>query len=237
MKPPPYNARVAIVGSTGTGKSTLARELALDNDRLIVIDSKHGDDVNDPVNWPDMEEWKGPFHAQGGSALKNAIRHLATKGADSLEDSIKLQKRMEGTAPFRALFRPPPDYAEDGGYEKLWHYIFNNLRHVTVYIDELYLTLKQLGRGGTWLQALYSQGRGRKIGMWSTMQAPVWIPRVVLRECEYFYIFRLNLEDDIKTMRGITRGVDLDGITGHALTVYNATTRETQSYNKVDVTE
>lgn len=236
---PPYDSRVAIIGATGTGKSTLGRELTIDNDRLFVVDSKRSPAI---AEWPDLESWEGPTDRKPAMTLRNAVRTVVTKGSEELERAVSLQKRMVGSEPFRAWLRPPISWrkpekrGEMTGYEKLWYWIFENVRHCTVYIDEMYLTLESKGNGGDWLQALYSQGRERHIGMLACMQRPVWVPKECRTESEYYYIFRLNDSDDITLMeKAIGRKAKVSGLTGHQIITYNASNGDVATFDKVDI--
>lgn len=217
------------MGKTGTGKSTLGREITMDNDRLIVVDSKRSPAV---ARFPDLEPWHGPLKEGANPRLKHAIRTVLRSGPNELESQVRLQRRMEGKEPFRAHIKPPPGY----DYEELWEWIFETLRHVTVYIDEIYLTLPESGRGGKWFKALYTQGRERFIGMIGCVQRPSGIPLIALSECEYFYLFRLNIPEDVMRMKKVMGDIATTPLRGHMVTVYHDENEYSETFNKVEVT-
>lgn len=73
--------------------------------------------------------------------------------------------------------------------------------NTVVYIDELY-ALVEFGRVAPprILSQLYTQGRERKVGVWGATQRPSWVPLFTLSECDWFFAFRTQLQDDRKRL-------------------------------------
>ena len=73
--------------------------------------------------------------------------------------------------------------------------------NVVVYIDELY-ALVEFGRVAPprILSQLYTQGRERKVGVWGATQRPAWVPMFSVSECDWFFAFRTQLQDDRKRL-------------------------------------
>jgi hypothetical protein len=73
--------------------------------------------------------------------------------------------------------------------------------NVVVYIDELY-ALVEFGRIAPprILSQLYTQGRERLVGVWGATQRPAWVPLFTLSECDWFFAFRTQLQDDRKRL-------------------------------------
>ena len=73
--------------------------------------------------------------------------------------------------------------------------------NTVVYIDELY-ALVEFGRVAPprILSQLYTQGRERKVGVWGATQRPAWVPLFTLSECDWFFAFRTQLQDDRKRL-------------------------------------
>lgn len=229
--PDPYANRVAIIGKTGTGKTTVAGALTAGLERIIFVDPKRSDALANLISGS-VEPWLGPSPTRKPS-LKNALNSLARKGIDEVERSAILTKKMEGNEPFRAWFRGVPGF----DYESLWFYIFDKLRYVTVYIDEVYLTLATKGRSGTYFHALYTQGRERKQGIWAAMQRPAWVPVECLSESEWFYIFRLIIPEDRKRLQQVVGNVALREMKGHQFTVYNDSTESATVHDGIAYSE
>ena len=73
--------------------------------------------------------------------------------------------------------------------------------NVVVYIDELY-ALVEFGRIAPprILSQLYTQGREKKVGVWGATQRPAWVPMFSISECDWFFAFRTQLQDDRKRL-------------------------------------
>lgn len=73
--------------------------------------------------------------------------------------------------------------------------------NVVIYIDELY-ALVEFGRIAPprILSQLYTQGRERIVGVWGATQRPAWVPLFTLSECDWFFAFRTQLQDDRKRL-------------------------------------
>jgi len=46
------------------------------------------------------------------------------------------------------------------------------------------------------LQAIYTRGRARGIGVWACTQRPRWVPLYTISESEHVFCFRLHLAED-----------------------------------------
>jgi hypothetical protein len=66
---------------------------------------------------------------------------------------------------------------------------------IGVYVDEGYM----VGQRSPAFRALLTQGRSKHIPMIVLSQRPVYMDRFVFTESQYFQVFRLQHEDDIKT--------------------------------------
>lgn len=73
--------------------------------------------------------------------------------------------------------------------------------NTVIYIDELY-ALVEFGRVAPprILSQLYTQGRERKVGVWGATQRPAWVPMFSISECDWFFAFRTQLQDDRKRL-------------------------------------
>lgn len=97
--------------------------------------------------------------------------------------------------------------------------------NTVVYIDELY-ALVEFGRVAPpkILSQLYTQGRERLVGVWGATQRPAWVPMFTLSECDWFFAFRTQLQDDRKRLAEMMGPEVLDPIPvsdPHGFWMYN----------------
>jgi hypothetical protein len=95
-----------------------------------------------------------------------------------------------------ARLRVPPALSADEWDNYFWE--FYRCPRTTVYIDEL----SSAGRAteGTGFRALLTRGREFDIGVVMSMQRPASIPLEALSEAEWFTMFQIRIEDDVKRM-------------------------------------
>lgn len=67
---------------------------------------------------------------------------------------------------------------------------------VTLYVDELYGVVPPGRTAPEPLLACYTRGRELGIGVVAATQRPSWIPLVAMSEADWFFVFRLTLEED-----------------------------------------
>lgn len=72
--------------------------------------------------------------------------------------------------------------------------------NVILYIDELYGVVPPGKRAPEPLTACYTRGRELGIGVHSCTQRPSWIPLFAMSEADWFFIFRLTVEEDRKRL-------------------------------------
>jgi energy-coupling factor transporter ATP-binding protein EcfA2 len=105
----------------------------------------------------------------------------------------------------------------DGIFKELY-----DIGNLTIYIDEIYGIVPPNKTIPPWLSAVYTRGRELKIGVWASSQRPSWIPMFLMSESEWFFIFKLQLDDDRKRMAGIVgKGVLFPVQDEHGFFVYN----------------
>lgn len=225
VRQPLFNERIAIVGKTGSGKTWGAAVLTKPIKRLLVIDSKHSEGLD---AWG-LEEWAGPV------AVRPVWHKIITKGIDDYERRLMQQQAMLNGHNFRYRFKVPHTWNTYKHYENLWRWVWDNFqgKGITLYIDELYLTLRGNPNGGTYLNALYTQGREKKIGTWASMQRPSRIPLICLSESEWIFQFRLSLENDRKRMKEIMGPDAMQSLQGHQFLVYNQEWDKPEIYDDI----
>lgn len=111
-----------------------------------------------------------------------------------------------------------------------WVYLRGN---TILYIDELYL-LRNGTRYPPSLLLICTTGRTQGITFIAGAQRPSLIPLVVMSEAEYFFIFRLNMEEDRKRLSKIVDRKMLTAQTGHNFWYKNEDMEESKS-NVLDI--
>lgn len=78
--------------------------------------------------------------------------------------------------------------------------------NITIFVDEINAltpTANQARLDQSLINVL-QRGRSRNISVWSGSQRPTNIPKIFMSEARHFFIFRLNLEGDRKTVSEFT---------------------------------
>lgn len=110
------------------------------------------------------------------------------------DDWNKAYERLRRGQPARVRL---PQVRIRGQYETYFEKIYA-LKNVRVYIDELPSVGPPTGSPG--LLALYQRGRSRGISVFAAAQRPLWIPRSVLTETTWIFMFYLQMADDREYM-------------------------------------
>lgn len=113
--------------------------------------------------------------------------------------------------------RIPEPYDMD--YDKLLRKLMG-AGPLTIYLDEVYGVMEQSGKH-LGLRALYTRGREWGLGVWAAFQRPRWIPRYCLSEAEWIFCFRLQDDDDRKTVAGVIGPAAREQLTGYQFWMYN----------------
>jgi len=152
--------------------------------------------VLDPKAMIDPAEWHLDWVDSGGlrDLMKGKDARLLVRTYDTQEWNVYLQAAWEAS-------------------------------NTVVYIDELY-ALVEFGRVAPpkILSQLYTQGRERLVGVWGATQRPAWVPMFTLSECDWFFAFRTQLQDDRKRLAEMMGPEVLDSIPvsdPHGFWMYN----------------
>ena len=152
--------------------------------------------VLDPKAMIDPAEWHLDWVDSGGlrDLMKGKDARLLVRTYDTQEWNVYLQAAWEAS-------------------------------NTVVYIDELY-ALVEFGRVAPpkILSQLYTQGRERLVGVWGATQRPAWVPMFTLSECDWFFAFRTQLQDDRKRLAEMMGPEVLDPIPvsdPHGFWMYN----------------
>lgn len=107
-----------------------------------------------------------------------------------LAEHINLQDKLpERPGLYIAHPVPGSEGAVDDHMWRIWQ-----RENIGLYIDEGYM----IGQNSAPFRALLTQGRSKHIPMITLSQRPVYMDRFAFSESEYFQVFRLQHNDDIK---------------------------------------
>jgi len=165
--------RVLITGQTGSGKTFLARQLLRSCRRLVVLDPK--------------------------GMLRSHEEEGAYESWDLDEWSEPQEKLLVSGKPCRIRVPSPLD----GRWDR---YLWSVYRagNCVLYIDEVYGVVPPGSRRPPdSLNAIYTRGRELGIGAVAASQRPVWVPMEIISECEWFFAFRLLLDDDRRRLASL----------------------------------
>jgi len=177
-----------IAGRSGAGKTYLARRLL----------TAYG---------PEREKaYKGNIFIIDVNGL---FDFPVTKTFHRVEE-VKLNKNWRAVG-----YVPDTDQLGAVAWNELWKKLFLYEYPLMTYVDETRAMEPLFGRArleeGNYLTAYLTRGRARYKAAILGAQRPVLIPRDIIGQAEWFYVFDLPLEDDRITMAGTIGEFSEDG--------------------------
>lgn len=175
------NQRFAIIGKTGSGKTTFATLLA-----SVLV----------PDHDPDWQVWW--IDTKGDPT---DIARLRRYGFVSREQQGRtIGEQYQGKAINRVYWRlaetqddPVSDQAQ-----RIIHLAIEQ-RRVLLVIDEYTQVVSNTKTPGKWLGDAFRTGRGLKVGIIGCTQEPVYVPRQLLSQASHLFLFDLFYDYDIAT--------------------------------------
>lgn len=166
------------VGKTGSGKTTLILAILPAYEHVLVIDPIHV--LADRL--PLLQGEEGERNRQG-----YVICTTPTELADAGQRHTKL------------LYQPDPEHMEWEAYDLVYHWVFNR-KNTMVYTDEGLRVMRPSGQAPRYMEACYTAGRQRGVGMITATQRPSKVDLRVLSEAEHYACFQLKLKQDRERM-------------------------------------
>jgi hypothetical protein len=166
---------MVLVGKTGSGKTTLALALLPAYEHVLVIDPIHVLADRLPLLEDDERNREGFF-------VCHTPQQLADNGRFS-----------------KLLYQPDPEHMTWESYNVVYHWVFNR-KNTMVYTDEGLRVMRPSGQAPPYMEACYTAGRQRGVGMITATQRPSKVDLRVLSEAEHYASFQLKLEQDRKRM-------------------------------------
>lgn len=108
---------------------------------------------------------------------------------DSVPERIKLKD--DKPARIRVVYNEPAIELLELAYK---------VGNVSIYIDEMSALVPPRSKPPQVVYDILQRGRGRNISVWTSTQRPTLIPLESMSEATHFFVFRLNLEKDRKTI-------------------------------------
>lgn len=176
---------ITIVGTTGSGKTVLARELLFKRDYVIVLGTKNTD-----------PELYGP---------------LVERGFEIVEH---FDATPEGDEPKRVIFRPRLTTPDKKGLARQADRFREVLYEVfkaggwAVYADEIFYVADKLGLSDVF-EILWTTGRTEDITVIASTQLPVRIPLVAFDQAVHLFLFRNADQQRVRRMAEFS-GSDVD---------------------------
>jgi hypothetical protein len=160
------------------------------------------------LRFPGDQERISIIGATGSGKTHAALWHLSKRNYDikpwiiydfkyddligSIEGTQEIT--LAGPIPERpGIYVVHPGPGDEENVEAHMWQIWNH-ENIGVYIDEGYM----VGNNNKAFRALLTQGRSKHIPMITLSQRPVWMDRFVFSESEFFQVFRLQHQGDIK---------------------------------------
>lgn len=179
----PRGQAITVVGTNGSGKSVLLRELIARRDYTVVLGTK-----------PQDPELYGQY-ARLGYAI-----------VDRFDPSAETDHK-------RVIFRPRLTSPDRKGLAKQAEMFRQMLYGVyefggwTVIIDELFYITEQLRLSDT-LELLWTQGRSLNVTVAGATQQPVYVPVMAFSEAWHLFLFHQSDQRRIKRMAEFSGGQD-----------------------------
>ena len=171
-----------ICGGTGSGKSVLADVYTAGAPETVIkIDIK--DDTfsrrrdGEPV-------WRGLVEGEDFEVVY----------------SLEAVKRSEFN---KIIYVPPFEEQNLETYDELARYVYEE-GYMRLWIDETMLFCESAQRYPPFLKAILVSGRSRKATVTLCTQRPMGIPPICIANCQHFFVFRMNNEQDRKKMADVT---------------------------------
>ena len=166
--------RIYICGKTGTGKTTYAvtKILSECKKHILVFDLKRDDDLIPLIL----------------KTFKNDVMYKT----DNIDKAIKNLSNYRIVI-YQPRFKNDSDFYANN--DRALFSVFNRVRNCCIYIDEAMLL-----KDGVGLQSLYTQGRSLKLDVVACTQRPFVTPTVTKSQSEFFYIFKIVMNNDLKEL-------------------------------------
>ena len=173
---------VFICGGTGSGKSVLADVYTAGMPETVIkIDIKN-DTYARRMNGEPV--WRG----------------LVENEDFEVVESLQAVKNSE----FRKIvYVPPFEEQTPEIYDELCQYVYNET-NTRLWIDELMLFTDGPQKYPPFLKAILVSGRSRNSTVLCCTQRPMGIPTICIANCQHFFVFRMNLDQDRKKMVDVT---------------------------------
>jgi len=112
------------------------------------------------------------------------------------------QLAWHGRSHKKLLYQPDPDFFGWEWYNEVYELAFHAGNRM-VYTDEGLRVMRPNGQAPPYMEACYTAGRQKGVGMITCSQRPAKIDLRVMSEAEHYYAFRLRLREDRERMASL----------------------------------
>lgn len=163
---------VTLVGTTGDGKTVLAKDLCNMRKYVVVVATKKADESLDKFSKDEKNKWYTVKHWPPDFHMNHVLYWTRPKElGDFTEQRYK-------------VFEVLADVYYKGGW--------------TCYMDDTFYISNTL-RLGEQVKMLYTQVRSQDVSLLGSIQRPAWVPVEVLSQSTHMLIFGLHNENDVET--------------------------------------
>jgi hypothetical protein len=134
--------------------------------------------------------------------VRNAIivdTKMNDPGWDAVGEEV-LARKIYKTGAGRWWWKPSDEFlADEDNAEQFFAWCYRRNGRRVVYLDELLDVAPRANSFPVSLKLLATRGRSAGVGLWSTTQRPVDVPKFALTEANHYFVFYLSDDDDQKT--------------------------------------
>lgn len=172
---------LALIGTTGCGKSTFACGVLDSRKYLLALDPKGGDETLATLKLPRLTRWPPPERVFDAIAEGKPARFIVGPIVRTVDDRRRLVDVLRAT--LRGVF-------EAGGF--------------TVYADEFQLLAdRKMMNLGAEIETLLVAARSKGISVVTAYQAPAWVPTAASRQATWVVVWPTRDENVVKALAAI----------------------------------
>lgn len=101
------------------------------------------------------------------------------------------------------IWQPNPHEQNIETYDAYFKWLYDR-RNTVSYVDEVFAICKNSQSIPFWFKAILTRGRSRNVASFNSTQEPVQIPRSILAQAEFYFVFKMKMGFDREKIESIT---------------------------------